>query len=442
MQESTNIENIVHHKMQDFEMQPLESDWEAIYERLHKKKRRRIIFWWWLPLAGALLLGGGYLLTRNGNPAGEQTGIITSITSKGRGNEAEKAASGTSNGLNTGSSTGKGTSETAPAPALQERALAEPQKTPINTAKKRNKLSKTPIVMEEPAEMTEISSEPTESKRMLAMIESERERTMPEVEKHIVAASPLKTATPAAEEKKAIPNLATHKENGWYLGLYGGTAINNPTSPLSMGKVMNDALANMPGTSTYTQSTSYMRMGFHYEAGAVIQKKFKKWEISFGAGMQRNGWTQGYNVYRDSIMPSGVLFSRADVASRETRYEQAAVEIPLMAGLRLSQKRANSLWLQAGLNNSFTIYVKELESATTGSLSGGSITDPLTSPINKYHPMLRLGLAYNHDGTKSHWQLSPIAQYSMNSVIQSGSPDIRMLHLGLHFRYFFLKLSK
>lgn len=431
--------------MQDFEMQPLESDWEAIYERLHKKKRRRIIFWWWLPLAGALLLGGGYLLTRNGNAGGEHTGITTSITSKGTGNDAEKAAPGTSNGLNTSSSTGKGNSETSapalqkPSPTLQKPTFA---KSPSTSAKKRNKLAETPVLTEEPAEMTEISSEPAATKRMLAMVESQRERAMPEVEKHIVAASPLKAATPVTEEKKAIPNLATHKEKGWYLGLYGGTAINNPTSPLSMGKVMNDALANMPGTSTYTQSTSYMRMGFHYEAGAVIQKKFKKWEVSFGAGMQRNGWTQGYNVHRDSIMPSGVLFSRADVASRETRYEQAAVEIPLMAGFRLSQKRANSLWLQAGLNNSFTVYVKELESTTTGSLSGGSITDPLTSPINKYHPMLRLGLAYNHDGTKSHWQLSPLAQYSMNSVIQSGSPDIRMLHLGLHFRYFFLKLSK
>jgi len=38
------------------------------------------------------------------------------------------------------------------------------------------------------------------------------------------------------------------------------------------------------------------------------------------------------------------------------------------------------------------------------------------------------------------WQLSPFLQYSMRTVVESGERDIRMMHLGLQFRYYFRSL--
>jgi hypothetical protein len=55
--------------------------------------------------------------------------------------------------------------------------------------------------------------------------------------------------------------------------------------------------------------------------------------------------------------------------------------------------------------------------------------------------MLRLGLAYDHSNARSHWQLMPMLQYSLNNVVQRGDPDIRMLQLGLQFRYYFKALG-
>ena len=38
------------------------------------------------------------------------------------------------------------------------------------------------------------------------------------------------------------------------------------------------------------------------------------------------------------------------------------------------------------------------------------------------------------------WQLSPFLQYSTKTVVESGERDLRMMHLGLQFRYYFRSL--
>lgn len=263
---------------------------------------------------------------------------------------------------------------------------------------------------------------------------------MPPVAGQLIAP---KAGLPALQEpeQQSIPNLSTHKDKGLYLGAYAGGGIHIPGMPVSSTKAM-DLNTGASGGNSYNQSSSYFINGAHFNAGMVVQKKNKKFELSLGIGMQSNTWTQGYTIFQDSILPSGALFSRTNVATKESRYQQAAIEFPLLAGFRLAQRGASSFWFNAGLNNTLTLYVKELNSTISGSpvLSGGNLTDPLTSAVNKYHPMLRLGFAYDHFGKTSHWQLMPTMQYSMTNVIQNGNTDIRMLQLGLQFRYYFKEL--
>ena len=64
MREKSNMELQIQKKMEQFWIEPDPADWQAIYDRLHKKKRRRFI-WWILPISGVLLLGGGaYFVSR------------------------------------------------------------------------------------------------------------------------------------------------------------------------------------------------------------------------------------------------------------------------------------------------------------------------------------------------------------------------------------------
>ena len=65
-------------RMEEFQVEPAPSDWQAIYDQLHPRKKRRII-WWWFPLVA--LLGAGIYwasmeknLTKNGSTVAINSG--------------------------------------------------------------------------------------------------------------------------------------------------------------------------------------------------------------------------------------------------------------------------------------------------------------------------------------------------------------------------------
>lgn len=482
----SNIEAIVNQKLQGMELEPAPADWDAIYERLHPKKRRRIIFWWWLPLAGALLLGGGYYALKgsgsgsdngNGNTAivdqsgssGDANASATPETTTSQPSDALQApaasddanasassspsssndvtspsssATGTSGnkGGTTGGSIASGKKANPSAAPLAGLAAGKKKTSGTSNSGRKNKGSKAGrSASGAPLASTDQTAGAVGAQVWpWAVVDNNIERSMPATEKKLANNSLLKTDS--IQEVTAIPNTSTHKNKGWYLGVYGGAGLNNMSNKTGNTKSVNAGSSAIPGSNSYNQTYGAMSNGTHIEAGAVLQKKYKKFEWSIGVGMQRNTWSQDFNLTRDSIQPSGALYSSTQMATKETRYEHVAVELPLMAGFRISEKGPNSFWVNAGINNAFTVYTKELDYKISGNVPAGAFTDPLTSAINKYNPQLRFGITYNHAAAKYHWQLAPFMQYGLNSVIESGTPDLRMMHIGLQFRYFLFKL--
>ena len=443
MAEHVNIASFITQKIQEFKPTPDPEDWEVIYERLHPKRR---FIWRWFLLAGVLILAGGgfYNLNQDNNSSGNSN----SSTNNSQGSQTTPqtntpdAAALKENNATTPADDAEATKINEKKleadlgankrnnagnsiPAGGEKNTARKQaSSPTGTAKK-GKTSNGGATI---AEATSISFEKFWS---LALIDNNADRPTSGVQKLISTRSPLQIP-----EQKAIPTLNPHKNKGWFIGVYGGAGINDTRQPGNENKVTNPG---NPGPNGFRQEISYINNGFHYEAGAVLQKQFKKFEFSIGAGIQLNNWKQGYNIFKDSIA-NGSVISSTEVAGKQTNYEHVAVEMPVMLGYRINGKGANSFWVNAGINNAFTVYLKELDFKTTGAYPWGQVNDPLTSPINKYYPQLRLGLTYNHAAAKYHWQVSPFFQYGLTNVVESGDPDIRMSLLGLQFRYYFLKI--
>ncbi|MFN5649106.1 MAG: hypothetical protein ACK458_16450, partial [Sphingobacteriales bacterium] len=158
-------------------------------------------------------------------------------------------------------------------------------------------------------------------------------------------------------------------------------------------------------------------------------------------------WSQTYTIYKDSIQQNGTLFSRATVANPTVKYQQLAVEVPLLIGFKLGGKQNNSWWIHTGLNNALVMRLKEnsnTNSQASAPLPGASanVADSLLqSNKRSYLAQWQLGITYNHSGAKQHWQLRPYMQYGINSVTTSGEPNVNLFQWGLQWRYYFKKLK-
>jgi hypothetical protein len=248
---------------------------------------------------------------------------------------------------------------------------------------------------------------------------------------------------PATQARKNVPNTTTHKEKGWYLGGYAEIGSNKPTDPISMAKSYD--LGNVLQGGNIYQTTSSRSAGIHYAFGVVVERKKKNFSMDFGLGIQQNTWSNGYTIYRDSILPNGALYSSTQVSSKQSNYKHTAFEIPVNVHFKLAGKKSSSLWLGAGWNNAITLGLRENSTSTfmgpaTG--LGNGVSDSVrTSDATPYQPQLRFSLMYEHTGKTNHWQVSPFLQYGLSAIVKQGQPDILMLHLGMQFRYYFKRLD-
>ena len=288
----------------------------------------------------------------------------------------------------------------------------------------------------------------------LASVDLDRQRPMLNVPTTIAYTSAVQTAAPktividSALAPKKIPNKSTHNDKGWYLGAYGGLGRNHPFEAIGGIKAMDlNTNTGSGGTSIFSQGTASWKPGHHANLGLIVQKKNKKTELSFGLGLQSNGWSQTYTIYKDSILQNGTLFSRATLANPTVQYQQLAVEIPLLIGFKLGGKQNNSWWIHTGLNNALVMRLKEnsnTNSQASAPLPGASanVADSLLqSNKRSYLAQWQLGITYNHSGAKQHWQLRPYMQYGINSVTTSGEPNVNLFQWGLQWRYYFKKLK-
>lgn len=255
------------------------------------------------------------------------------------------------------------------------------------------------------------------------------------------AGSPKASAPTATKElKKNIPNTASHKDAGWYLGGYAEIATNTPTEPISMAKSAD--LGNVQQGGNIYQASSSQSNGIHYALGAVIERKKKKFSMNFGLGLQQNTWSSGYVIYRDSLQQNGALVSRTQLSTKQTNYRHTALEVPINFNFRLAGKGPSSFWLGAGLNNAITLGLRESSNSTANAGLDNTLSDSIrTADATRYQPQLRLSFIYEHAGKNNHWHVSPFMQYGLTSMVNKGQPDILMLHFGLQFRYYLKQLG-
>ncbi len=247
----------------------------------------------------------------------------------------------------------------------------------------------------------------------------------------------------AAPEEKKVSETATTipvKENirRWQWAAYLGAGPNYPSDPIALGPTALAVSApdySSGNARTYTNSSN--ENGWHFNAGLMAEKKLgKNWLFSTGIGVNTNTWKTTIEKYKDSIF-SGSLQSRYKLSSEQQKYQLWMAEIPLQFSNRIAGKKAGSLWWTIGLNNQFTLSLKQQIEAD--SLQGSQLSDSrsLTSSARFYQPQLRLGLMYNHDG-RVHWQLLPLFQYTFTGVYSTDPPDNPLLvNLQLQYRLFF-----
>ena len=252
----------------------------------------------------------------------------------------------------------------------------------------------------------------------------------------------------SASAPKKIPNKSTHADKGWYLGAYAGLGRNHPFEPIAGTKAMDlNSGASNGGFTAFTQGTASWKPGHHANLGLLVQKKNKKTELSFGLGLQSNSWSQTYTIYKDSIQQNGTLFSRATVANPTVKYQQLAMEIPVLFGVKLGGKQNSSWWIHTGINNALVMRLAENRSNNTQANtplpgSSASVADSLLQTNKRnYLAQWQLGITYNHSGAKQHWQLRPYMQYGLNAVTSSGEPNVNLFQWGLQWRYYFKKLK-
>jgi hypothetical protein len=438
MSASPDMESILFQKMEQFRLDPDPADWQAIEERLHPKKRRRF-FWWIFPLAGALLIGGYFYSTeqQGSNTTPQQDKNITdqpdnNVTTQPDNKLATQQIS-------------KGKANASETTVSTDQQKSIDQKNPLaNKATQRTKQS-IPVVQM-----------PDEDQQLwnLASVDMDRWRPTLDIPTTIAYTNATQTTAPktvlidSAMIPKNIPNKSTHNDKGWYLGTYAGLGRNHPFESIGGIKAMDlNTNTGSGGFSTFSQGTASWKPGHHANLGLLVQKKNKKTELSFGLGIQSNSWNQTYTIYKDSILQNGTLFSRAVVANPTVKYQQLAVEIPLLIGFKLGGKQNNSWWIHTGLNNVLVMRLRESSnaipqaSAPTPGASASGADSLLQTNKRSYLAQWQLGITYNHSGAKQHWQLRPYMQYGINSVTTSGEPNVNLFQWGLQWRYYFKKLK-
>ncbi|MGB4772002.1 MAG: hypothetical protein WBP58_11105 [Chitinophagaceae bacterium] len=433
------MESILQQKMEQFRLDPDPADWQAIEERLHPKKRRRF-FWWIFPLAGAILIGGMYYLTTQQRSSSTTQQLSNSTTQQPSNPTTQQL----SNLTEQQKSSKKLVSSETTVSAVHRKSID-----------KTNRFAKTTTQeIKQSVPVVQMPDEDQVSARHLATVDMDRWRPALDIPSSIAYTSALQNTSSksvvmdSALAPKKIPNKSTHNDKGWYLGAYVGLGRNHPFEPIGGTKAMDlNSSAGNGGFSTFTQGTANWRPGHHANLGLIVQKKNKKTELSFGLGLQSNGWSQTYTIYKDSILQNGTLFSRSTVANPTVKYQQLALELPLLIGFKLGGKQNNSWWIHTGLNNALVMNLRGNSNANTQVSTpipgaSASVADSLLqSNKRSYLAQWQLGITYNHSGAKQHWQLRPYLQYGLQSVSKSGEPDVNLFQWGLQWRYYFKKLK-
>lgn len=448
MPEKVDMETLLQQKMEQFALEPDPADWTAIRKRLEKKKRRRFL-WWIFPFAGAFI-GAGILYASQEVHEKNSPAVVVAKASAGN-----NPTSG--NKTTDPNTTEQKVTEPAVAPTqdnigLTPSAIAVPQQQKFSRTN--HETPSVPVFPVEPAATSlEVQDElgaASETNHTLAFITAERWRPRLLTEKTniaVPASTPAQTAQQRQEHKK-LPNTTTHRNKGWYLGVYAGLGSNQPVTAPSVGKAMDlNAGAGNSARVVYAQGANNWQPGSQIQLGLALEKKNAKTSFSTGLGIQKNSWQQSFQIYKDSLQPGGTLFSSTLVANSTLKYQQWAIEIPVWAGFRLAGKKSSSIWFHAGINNAFTLKLNQnlVGSGFANSPSQGipaARVDSLFQPATRtYLPQLQLGLSYEHAGKKQHWQLSPYLRYGINSVVKQGQPDVHQLQWGLLGRYYFKKIK-
>lgn len=480
-----NMESILQEKMEQFLLEPDPADWRAIQERLRRKKRRRFL-WWVFPLAGAVIIGAGTYLYTGGQADKLPTALSTLPTSA----TPETAQQTTGTPATPGTISPAPQEEprdnkATPDQALKPQALAaspdpvvakaetgaDPDPVSTEGHHTTNKLiakpgpgtSPVPVTSATPTAVVPVKN--TDAVPMsttqatagtttwtLAGIDLHRTRPSWLIPASVLPLTNAKgTFTPvqapvAAVPEKKIPAKTNTNQKGWYLGAYVSMGGNHPFEPISTSKSM-DFNAGASGSSRYVQGMASWKSGLHSSLGLAFRKKNKNTALSLGLGLQHNTWEQTYNIYKDSITPSGMLYNRSTVATANLQYRQLLLEIPMVAEFRIAGRKASSWWIHTGLNNAITLKLAEKNSTNSLASAPGpspnlSTADSLLKAGSRgYIPQWRLGLSYERAVKQQHWQLQPYVQLGLQSVTNSGEPDVSLFQWGLQFRYFFKKIK-
>jgi hypothetical protein len=441
MPAENEFERAVRQKMEDFRLPPADTDWQAVHDALHPPRRRRPLFWWW-PLSLVMLAGLGYGIWIWRGPAaiaGETVALPlenpgTQHKTNGQTTDSsviiskEQASTSAGNPIRQKTITNVLSSGTRDVPELPEAESKEAAEAP---ASPEFNTTGGDVLEEASAEMANPDVEVVENRLALpgTLSIEPTAQTIPTAEGPFPAsASMLAKEMLAAEmvDKSAI--RLPENDARWKKGLWLAVGGSHPAQSIGPGtKAATEMLSDYAGSNSgrsYTYGQSQYEKGIHLSAGFGLERTWnKRWKFMTGLGFGLSQWQQGGEIYKDSILLNGSLFSRDLVQSFQRAYSRWVFQVPAVLSGRIGGNSVGSFWWSMGLQNQFLISLqnKSNTSPAGSNLLANTETISQNSQARFYQPALMPGLMYEHAGRKCRWQLQPAISIALTDVYKSSA---------------------
>jgi hypothetical protein len=456
-----NFEKQVEKILGGLQMQPDDKVWTSVKDAIAEPKNKRRPIWIWFAVV-AIAVGSYFLLTKQNDKTDSKNIVETKQENK---TEIQNQKQVTTNDVNIDSienihrleaerivqskhsSKGNVRSTTASKKTSEESiAFSDQLKT---SQQKNNSIEKdfsitrnnnVAVTKEQKQDTLEINTEIAKSEspnnEMLKDKKTDTavKKSQPLIEKPAEVVSVLKTVPPPKKK--------------WQTGImiYGGYTGYSEGLNLFKAEASGNTYA-APGNNVVniTRVTQHPGKGFHYGAGFIIQRNFKKFSIQSGFNVEHTAFTnvvgnyvQMYNTTTTSSAAQGgynLISSSFQVSKTNYRFTGFAVPVLLKSNFISGTK--NSLGWSIGTQQAIAFNRnRNLAFLNTAPPTGQYSSSNSIGKTVMYQPSLMIGLDYKRTG-KLNMEISPYLDYQLRSVKTTVNVPVNLYKAGISVKYFF-----